>query len=235
MLKKKAGDIPSITITEEDERLLLDPDDLDAGSPEYFTESFSLFNQLLDQALLEPSDIQQIETYLQGLAQADDTFQWRKAKCENGSVVGIVWQTGVMKRDFELYGSTLFLDRLGRSLNSKGWPLMTVAMLSGEKMVCLACEGIAVEESLKCYAWFLEAAVDMTPGVELSDIRVIYGDGIFAGDNLPEYLGISGTCRIVFGPSPPAQCKNRCMAKDVWIRPMENPTQGGLHRTGEVL
>jgi hypothetical protein len=38
MLKKKVGDTPSITITEEDERLLLDPDDLDAGSPEYFSQ-----------------------------------------------------------------------------------------------------------------------------------------------------------------------------------------------------
>jgi hypothetical protein len=163
MLRKKVGDTSAITITEEDEKLLIDPNNLDAGSPEYFTESFSLFNQLLDKALLEPSDIQHIKNYLQGLAQADLTFKWRNATNDNGQIVGVVWQTGVRRRDFELYGSTLSLDRLGRSLNNKGWPLMTVAMLSREKMVCLACEGIAVGESVKYYAWFLEAAVEMTP------------------------------------------------------------------------
>jgi hypothetical protein len=74
----------------EDEKLLIGPNDLDVGSPEYFTELFSLFNQLLDKALLEPSDIQQIESYLQSLAQADFTFKCRKATNGNGQVVGVV-------------------------------------------------------------------------------------------------------------------------------------------------
>jgi hypothetical protein len=116
MLRKLVGEISAIT--EKDEKLLFDPNGLDVESPEYFTESFSVFNQLLDKALLGPSDIQQIESYLQGLAQGY-TFKWRKATNKNGQVVSIVWQSGVMRLDFELYGSTSFLDRLG--LN-KGWP-----------------------------------------------------------------------------------------------------------------
>lgn len=151
-----------MTISLEDEKALTDPSNLDAHSPDYYTESFRLVDQLLHNSLMDQpgSDTQQIETFLEGLAQADATFKWRKATDTNGNAICYIWQTGVMRRDFELYGSTLFLDRLGRSLNNKGWPLMTIAMLSGEKRVCLPCEAIAVGESVRCYAFMLEAMID---------------------------------------------------------------------------
>jgi hypothetical protein len=91
---------------------------------------------------LRTSDIEQIDTFLQLLAHEDPSFKYRRVTNPNGDVTGYVWQTGVMRRDFELYHSTLFVDRLGRPLNRKGWPLMTTAMLSGERKVCLASEAI---------------------------------------------------------------------------------------------
>jgi hypothetical protein len=72
-------------------------------------------------------------TFLDSLAQADPSFKYRRIMNSIGDVTGYVWQTGVMRRDFELFGSTLFVDRLGRPLNKVGWPLMTMALLSGEK------------------------------------------------------------------------------------------------------
>jgi hypothetical protein len=54
--------------------------------------------------------------------------------------------------DFELYSSTLFVDRFGRPLGKKGWPLMTMVMLSGKKKVCLACESIVLLESVNGFA-----------------------------------------------------------------------------------
>jgi hypothetical protein len=41
-------------------------------------------------------------------------------------VTGYVWQTGVMRRDCELYGSTLFVDRLGRPLNMMMLSVFTI-------------------------------------------------------------------------------------------------------------
>jgi hypothetical protein len=102
-----------------------------------------------------------------------------------------------MRRDFELYGSTLFLDRLGRPLNNKGWPLMTMAMLSGGKRVCIPCEAIVLSERVESYVWMIRAAVDMTPGFELSNLKVIFGDGILAGGTLLHQLGITQSCHIV--------------------------------------
>jgi hypothetical protein len=115
----------------------------------------------------------------------------------NNIVTGYVWQTGVMRRDFELYGSTLFVDRLGRPLNNKGWPLMTLAMLSEEKKVCLASEAIVFSERVSAYACVIAETVDMTPGVDLADVKVIYGDGILGGGGLLRDLEISATCNII--------------------------------------
>jgi hypothetical protein len=126
---------------------LADTNDLDAESPQYFTDSYRLINELIDKAVLDPDDGQQIQTYVEGLSRADPSFKFRRGIDSNGNIIGYIWQMGVMQCDIELYGSTLFLDRLDHSLNSKGWPLMTIAMLSGEKKVCLPCGAIAVGES----------------------------------------------------------------------------------------
>jgi hypothetical protein len=44
---------------------------------------------------------------------------------------------------------------------------------------------------------FFKATVDITPGVHLSDNKVINADGILAGESLLQLLGISDTCHIV--------------------------------------
>ena len=102
-----------------------------------------------------------------------------------------------MQRDFELFGDVLFVDCLGRSLNDKGWPINTIAMLDGEKKICLPCEGLTISESIEGYAWMIRSAVAMTPLRRLSDIKVIFGDGILAGESLLSNLGISHSCKLV--------------------------------------
>jgi hypothetical protein len=152
---------------------------------------------LLQKALSNPGDVEQIESYLEPLSQADPTFKYRILDDAKGNPTGYVWQTGVMRMDFERYGSTLFVDRLGRPLNNKGWPLMTIAMLSGAKKVCIPCEAIVISERIEAYAWMIRATVEMTPGVNLTDIRVIYGDGILGGESLLHHLGITDSCKII--------------------------------------
>jgi hypothetical protein len=64
----------------------------------------------------------------------------------------------------------------------------------GEKKVCVACEAIVLSECVSAYAWMISSAIEMAPPVKLSDIKVIYGDGIFGGEEL---LGIKESCRII--------------------------------------
>jgi hypothetical protein len=74
---------------------------------------------------------------------------------------------------------------------------MTIALLSGEKRVCITSEAIIISERVDAYAWMILATVEMTPGFELSDIKVIYAYGIHAGETLLQLLGILMNCRIV--------------------------------------
>jgi hypothetical protein len=73
---------------------LADTNDLDAESPEYFTDSFRLINELIDKAVLDPDDGQQIQTYLEGLSRADPSFKYRRGIDSNGNIIGYIWQKG---------------------------------------------------------------------------------------------------------------------------------------------
>ena len=86
-----------------------------------------------------------------------------------------------MRRDFELFGDTLFVDRLGKSLNDKGWPLITTAMLDEQRKLCWSSEIISITESIEGYAWNIQKTCEMSPNRKLSDIKVIFADGIMAG------------------------------------------------------
>jgi hypothetical protein len=198
MLAKGTIDLASHTVSEDDERNLLSTNDLDKEqSPEFMSEVFRQFQDLLQEALKDQNDIKQISTYLESLSSCDPGFTYRIGWSADGSITGFVWQTGVMRRDFELFGDVLFVDCLGRSLNDKGWPINTIAMLDGEKKICLPCEGLTISESIEGYAWMIRSAVAMTPLRRLSDIKVIFGDGILAGESLLSNLGISHSCKLV--------------------------------------
>jgi hypothetical protein len=198
MLQKGIIDMSSYTVTEDDERKLLESSDLDRiDSPEFLTDAFRQFRDLLQEAMKDENDIKQITNYLSSLSQCDKTFTYRVGRAQDGSVTGFVWQTGVMRRDFELFGDVLFIDCQGRSLNNKGWPLNTIAMLDGDRRLCLPCEGITIAESIDGYAWMIRSAVEMAPLRKVDDIKVIYGDGIIKSSSLLQQLGIVNSCKLV--------------------------------------
>lgn len=70
-------------------------------------------------------------------------------------------------------------------------------MLSREKKVSVACEAIFISERIDAYVWEIQAFVPLTPGFDLTDIKVIYADGFHAGETLLGKLGINHNCKIV--------------------------------------
>ena len=146
---------------------------------------------------MDQNDLQQMITYLDSLVNCDDGFDYRIGRSVDGEVTGFVWMTGVMRRDFELFGDLLFVDRLGRPLNDKGWPSITIAMLDDLKKLCIAAEGFTIREQVEAYAWFLRMIVEMAPKRTLADIKRIFADGILAGETLLGMLGIVDSCNIV--------------------------------------
>ena len=197
MIAAAPGDVMAVTVTEDDETDLLAPYDENAETPSFLTEALQQYQELLAQALHDQNDVTRIKKFLQSMSAADSTFTYRESWSDDGTPTGFVWQTGVMRRDFELFGDVLFVDCLGRHLNNKGWPVNTLAMLDGEKRVCLPCEGLTIGESVEGYAWLIKSTVDMAPKRQLSDIKVIYADGILAGETILRQLGIEDTCHLV--------------------------------------
>ena len=198
MLNKGIVDISSYTVTHQQEQELVSPDSLETRqSPEFLTEVFTQFTELLKHSLLDLNDLDQMFSCLDSLVEADPSFAYRVSRSLDGTVTAFIWQTGVMRKDFELYGDALFVDRLGRPLNNKGWPSFTVAMLDGMKKLCLAAESFGVMESVDAYAWIITSIVDMAPNRQLSDIKIVFADGILAGESLLRKLGNEATCHIV--------------------------------------
>ena len=115
-----------MTVTTDDEALLLSQDALDAESPGYVTDAFRLFNELIEQALGDEGDLAQIETYLNLLATHDPAFKYRRVQDENGNMTGYVWQTGVMRRDFELYAIFVGKNEVDELATYLGNPLSFV-------------------------------------------------------------------------------------------------------------
>ncbi|KAG7343955.1 hypothetical protein IV203_021963 [Nitzschia inconspicua] len=199
MLAKGDIDLASYTVTaDENAELLSAAEDLNyQQSPEFLTEALIQFQELLKEAFVDQNEVQQILHYLDKLVECDSSFSYRVGRAADGTVTGFVWQTGVMRRDFELYGDILFLDCKGKSINTKGWPIDTIAMLDGEMKVCLPCEGFSVSETIDGYVWLINCAVDMAPGRKLSEIKFIVADGIFTAENVLSKLEIQDTCRVI--------------------------------------
>ncbi len=145
LLKNGVIDVNSMSVTEAQERSLLAEDDLEmTESPEFYTDIFRCCHQLLRENLHDMNELNNIVTYLNSLKAKDPTFDYRVGRADDGRITGFVIQTGIMRRDFELYGGTLCVNRLGRSLNHQGWPYLTTAMLDSEGRACLASEAITV-------------------------------------------------------------------------------------------
>ncbi|KAG7363966.1 hypothetical protein IV203_037168 [Nitzschia inconspicua] len=77
------------------------------------------------------------------------------------------------------------------------WPINTIAMLDGEKRVCLPCEGLTISETIDGYVWLIESVAAMAPGRKLCDVKFIIGDGIFASETLLSKLCIHDTCHLI--------------------------------------
>ncbi|KAG7346548.1 hypothetical protein IV203_005616 [Nitzschia inconspicua] len=199
MLAKGDIDLTSHTVTEEDEaHLLSNTEDLDyKQSPDFLTEAFLQFRELLQESLGDQNDVQRMIHYLDKMVKCDPTFDYRIGRSADGTVTGFVWQTGVMRRDFELYGDVLFVDCMGKSINTKGWPINTIAMLDGEKKVCLPCEALIINETIDGYVWVINCILSMAPERKCRDIKFLVGDGIFAAETILTKLGIEGTCRVL--------------------------------------
>ncbi|EJK50475.1 hypothetical protein THAOC_30532, partial [Thalassiosira oceanica] len=86
----------------------------------------------------------QFVDYLKLIQARAKGFSFKLAEDTSGkkkTLLGVLWMTATMRRNFELYGDYISLDMMKRGLNTLLWPYIGVAMYDNMKKVCLACEG----------------------------------------------------------------------------------------------
>ncbi len=83
-------------------------------------QSYELYRLLLKDTLGNCQNTWKVETHLQKLHDSDEQFDYKIARdTDFGSATMVVWQTGLMKADFELYGCA-------PHLNSYSWLYISV-------------------------------------------------------------------------------------------------------------
>ena len=121
--------------------------------------------------------------YLQLIKSKAKGFAYKLARDhngdDNGKLVGVIWQTATMRKNFELFGGYICLDMMKRGINKLLWPYTAVAMYDEERRVCLACEGFLCGERFDMYQFACQFLSDNSPNRTLSQVHLVAGDGFF--------------------------------------------------------
>lgn len=120
---------------------------------------------------------------------AEDTSEQKK------KLLGVIWMTATMRRNFELFGGYICLDMMKRGLNTLLWPYVAVTMYDENMKLCLACEGILCGERVDMYQFVADFLGESAPGRPLSEVNIVAGDGFFDQDMIIT-LGFINACFI---------------------------------------
>ena len=100
---------------------------------------------------------------------------------ENGKkrLLGVLWMTATMRRNFELFGGYVCFDMMKRGLNKLLWPYTAVALYDEMEHLCLACEGFVCGERFDTYLAQCRFLEQHAPGRPLSSVDIASADGYF--------------------------------------------------------
>ena len=122
--------------------------------------------------------------YLQLISYRAKGFVYKLAYDESTigqkKVVGVIWQTATMRRDFELFGDFISLDMMKRGINKLLWPYVGVAMYDEMRKLCVACEGVVCGERSDMYRFVAEFLAESSPLRKLEDVKIVAGDAFFS-------------------------------------------------------
>ena len=120
--------------------------------------------------------------YLELIASRATGFTYKLAEDTSGKkkrLVGVLWMTATMRRNFELFGGYIALDMMKRGLNTLLWPYVAVSLYDEDMKFCIACEGILCGEQVDMYRFVADFLAASAPGRPLSLVNIIAGDGFF--------------------------------------------------------
>jgi hypothetical protein len=150
-----------------------------AGESIAVEETNKIFQQLLRDTMNDNNNSWQVENYLECLKVGDDTFDYFVGRDQaTGAASIVVWQTGCMRADFELFGSAIHVDFMARKLNSYDWPYLSLAVIHANGSPRQFGEGKACTERIDAYIAAIKGLLNSTPGIAPEKIDALFADGI---------------------------------------------------------
>ena len=100
---------------------------------------------------------------------------------ENGKrrLLGVIWMTSTMRRNYELYGGYICFDMMKRGLNKLLWPYTAITMYDETGSLCLACEGFVHGERTDIYVAECRFLGKHAPSRPLTSVQIASADGFF--------------------------------------------------------
>ncbi|KAL7450896.1 hypothetical protein ACHAWC_002749 [Mediolabrus comicus] len=120
--------------------------------------------------------------YLELIKSRAKGFVYKLAEDNSGkkkTLLGVIWMTATMRRNFELFGGYISMDMMKRGINTLLWPYVAVTMYDENMKLCLACEGILCGERVDMYHFVANFLGESAPGRPLSNVNIVAGDGFF--------------------------------------------------------
>ena len=183
------------TVSEGDVEFILSPND--NLPPEYLSVAQEVANETLKEALSDPGSMCLVVQFLCRLHQEDPFFLFDIQRDANDTMVGICWQTGTMRFDWDTCASSIALDGMKRQLNNVCYPYISITALDGYGQIAVCAEAIVISERIEAYAWLLRCCSTFSCKRKLDGIHAVFGDGLVTCNTLLTSLGIQGSCTLL--------------------------------------
>ena len=95
------------------------------------------------------------EEFMEKIREMNNDFSYQILRGQ-GEVTGCLWMTATMRKNFELFGSSICVDAMKRDINKMGMPYIAVTMHNEMNRVCVGCEGIVLAEREEAYAALID-------------------------------------------------------------------------------
>lgn len=131
----------------------------------------------------------EIREWFERLKTRDPYFDYELMVNSEGTIIGMVWMTGQMRRDLEENGSYLMLDFMKKEKNVILYPYTSTVMFRPSGQLCLASEGFFFTESTETYKFLCDATFRMSHKRTKADVYAVAGDEFLDQDKVNNTLG----------------------------------------------
>ena len=118
------------------------------------------------------------QEYMLSLQSQNEGFSVTFLRSNQGCITGCIWQTAIMRDNFERFGGFKNMDTMKRHLTNLDWPYVSIFMYNELNSVCLACEGIVCRERVEAYNAMVQFILHHNNKCKKEDIDVVAADGI---------------------------------------------------------